>query len=115
MIIARAFAGKHYAVLGLARSGLATVEALISSGAFVTAWDQDSEARERTADAVTDLLPQLDNAYLYFADLDFADLTQFDSIVVTPGLPLNRHPIAARARAAGVEIIGDIEIGRAHV
>jgi UDP-N-acetylmuramoylalanine--D-glutamate ligase len=44
------------------------------------------------------------------ANLNTADLTQFDSIVVTPGLPLNRHPIAARARAAGVEIIGDIEL-----
>ena len=39
-----------------------------------------------------------------------ADLTQFDSIVVTPGLPLNRHPIAKRAADAGVEIIGDIEL-----
>ena len=27
-----------------------------------------------------------------------------------PGLPLNRHPIAQRAREAGVEIIGDIEL-----
>ena len=27
-----------------------------------------------------------------------------------PGLPLNRHPIAQRARDAGVEIIGDIEL-----
>src|SRR5206468_706154 len=44
------------------------------------------------------------------ADLDTADLTQFDSLVVTPGLPLNRHPIAQRARDAGVEIIGDIEL-----
>ena len=31
MITARAFAGKHYAVYGLARSGLATVEALLAS------------------------------------------------------------------------------------
>jgi UDP-N-acetylmuramoylalanine--D-glutamate ligase len=44
------------------------------------------------------------------ADLDSADLSQFDALVVTPGLPLNRHPIAARAREAGVEIIGDIEL-----
>jgi UDP-N-acetylmuramoylalanine--D-glutamate ligase len=47
---------------------------------------------------------------LVIADLDTADLTQFDSLVVTPGLPLNRHPIAQRAREAGVEIIGDIEL-----
>jgi len=47
---------------------------------------------------------------LIIADLDEADLSQFDSLVVTPGLPLNRHPIAKRAREAGVEIIGDIEL-----
>ncbi len=47
---------------------------------------------------------------LTITDFTTADLTIFDSIVVTPGLPLNRHPIAARAREAGVEIIGDIEL-----
>ncbi len=47
MITARAFAGKHYAVLGLARSGLATVEALLASGARVTAWDDKEEARAK--------------------------------------------------------------------
>ncbi|HKP33900.1 MAG TPA: UDP-N-acetylmuramoyl-L-alanine--D-glutamate ligase, partial [Sphingomicrobium sp.] len=39
MITARAFAGRKYAVYGLARSGLATVAALLASGAEVTAWD----------------------------------------------------------------------------
>jgi UDP-N-acetylmuramoylalanine--D-glutamate ligase len=47
---------------------------------------------------------------LTIANLDSTDLSQFDSLVVTPGLPLNRHPIAQRAREAGVEIIGDIEL-----
>ncbi len=37
-------------------------------------------------------------------------LRGFDSLVVTPGLPLNRHPIAKRARNADLEIIGDIEL-----
>ncbi|WP_308517775.1 UDP-N-acetylmuramoyl-L-alanine--D-glutamate ligase [Sphingomonas flavescens] len=98
MITSRAFAGKHYAVYGLARSGIATVEALLASRAHVTAWDAKEEARAN-APAGTEL-----------ANLDEADLSQFDSLVVTPGLPLNRHPIAQRARDAGVEIIGDIEL-----
>jgi UDP-N-acetylmuramoylalanine--D-glutamate ligase len=98
VITARAFAGKHYAVYGLARSGLATVAALIASGAEVTAWDAKEEARAKAP------------AGARIANLDTADLTQFDSLVVTPGLPLNRHPIAQRARDAGVEIIGDIEL-----
>ena len=116
MITAKAFAGKHYAVYGLARSGLATVEALLASGARVTAWDGNldrvenlrlSRAKSRDAQGVS---TSLDTNELLFANLDTADLSQFDSLVVTPGLPLNRHPIVARARAAGVEIIGDIEL-----
>ena len=98
MIKARAFAGEHYAVLGLARSGLATVAALVASGAKVTAWDDREEARASVPQGVA------------IDDFVGGDLTKFDSIVVTPGLPLNRHPIAAAAQAAGVEIIGDIEL-----
>ena len=45
MITSRAFAGRRYAVLGLARSGLATVEALVASGAGVTAWADRQDAR----------------------------------------------------------------------
>ena len=98
MITAKAFGGKHYAVYGLARSGLATVEALIASGARVTAWDAKAEARANAPMGTT------------LANVDEADLGEFDSLVVTPGLPLNRHPIAQRASEAGVEIIGDIEL-----
>ena len=46
MITSPAFAGRNYAVLGLARSGLATVEALAASGAEVMAWDNREEARD---------------------------------------------------------------------
>src|SRR5205085_3444922 len=45
VITARAFAGKRYAVYGLARSGLATAAALVASGADVTTWDAKEEAR----------------------------------------------------------------------
>ena len=131
MITAKAFAGKHYAVYGLARSGLATVEALLASGAKVTAWDAKEEARAKILpgtgrgtmrsmvegpNAASDPStafggpPPRSGEDLIVANLDEADLTQFDSLVVTPGLPLNRHPIAQRARDAGVEIIGDIEL-----
>lgn len=98
MITAAAFAGKHYALYGLARSGLATAEALLASSARVSAWDSKEEARAKAP------------AGAEIANLDEADLSIFDSLVVTPGLPLNRHPIAKRAREAGVEIIGDIEL-----
>jgi UDP-N-acetylmuramoylalanine--D-glutamate ligase len=113
VITARAFAGKHYAVYGLARSGLATVHSLLASGARVTAWDDNAgardaltmqikEDRQRTGAGIPSL--QLKNW------VPAKVLTDFDSIVVSPGVRLNRHPIARRARDAGVEIIGDIEL-----
>lgn len=99
MITSRAFAGRRYAVLGLARSGLATVEALIASGAGVTAWDDREEAR--------------DDAMALGADIGNPteiDLIGFAGVVVSPGVPLNRHPIAAHAREAHVPVIGDVEL-----
>ena len=96
MITSAAWAGKRYAVLGLARSGAATVDALLASGATVTAWDSDEVKR---AASKADI-----------ADLDTVDLSQFDALVASPGVPLNTHPLAAKARAARVAIIGDIEL-----
>src|SRR3546814_17751939 len=43
-------------------------------------------------------------------DLETIDLAGVDALVVSPGVPINRHPLAARVRAAGVPIIGDIEL-----
>jgi len=115
VITARAFAGKHYAIYGLARSGLATAEALLASGARVTAWDDrllpgEGRGPDGREAAVPNALDPGLRRGTEIANLNATDLSQFDSLVVTPGLPLNRHPIAQRARDAGVEIIGDIEL-----
>ena len=99
MISSRAFAGRRYAVLGLARSGLATVEALVASGAGVTAWDDREEARDDAMALGADIGNPLE-----------IDLIGFAGVVVSPGVPLNRHPIAAHAREAHVPVIGDIEL-----
>lgn len=98
MIVSDAFRGKRYAVLGLARSGLATVRALAESGAQVTAWDAKPEARAQVEGLAA------------LADLMETDLSVFDGLVLSPGVPLNNHPIVNRARDAHVPIIGDIEL-----
>jgi UDP-N-acetylmuramoylalanine--D-glutamate ligase len=98
MIVSSAFAGKTYAVLGLARSGLATVETLVASGARVVAWDSREEARSQV-EGKAELADPLE-----------IDLSGFDGVVVSPGVPLNKHPIAMHAKVAGVPVIGDIEL-----
>ena len=98
MIVSPAFRGKRYAVLGLARSGLATVRTLVASGAEVVAWDNKEAARAAVGEGVT------------LADPLEIDLAGFDGVVVSPGVPINRHPIADKALAAHVPLIGDIEL-----
>jgi UDP-N-acetylmuramoylalanine--D-glutamate ligase len=100
MIVARAWGGKRYAVLGLARSGLATVRALAAAGAHVVAWDHDEAARDAAA--------AIDGVIVH--DPMLLDLTGAAGLVVSPGVPLNAHPLVARAREANVPVIGDIEL-----
>lgn len=100
MITSPTFAGRRYAVLGLARSGLATVRALAASGAYVVGWDTSVDARERAA--------AIDGVIVH--DIAELSLDGAAGLVVSPGVPLNTHPLAARAREAGVPVIGDIEL-----
>ena len=91
------FAGKRFAVVGLGQNGRAAAVALRAMGADVTAWD-DSEAARASTD-------------LKLRDLRHGDLN-FDAVVLSPGIPHNLpkpHPIAARAIAAGVKIVSDVE------
>jgi UDP-N-acetylmuramoylalanine--D-glutamate ligase len=102
MIRATTFAGKTVAVFGLGASGNAAVASLLAGGARVAAWD-DSEI-ERAA-AAKNGVP--------LADLTTADWSQFSSLVLAPGVPLTHpepHWTVKKAKAAGVEVIGDVEI-----
>lgn len=94
--------GVTVAVFGLARSGLAAAEALHRGGAYVWAWD-DSEDRRQAAAARG--VPLVD---LYQQDLGAVQI-----LVLSPGVPLHHpkpHPVVLRARSAGCEIVGDIDL-----
>lgn len=105
MITTNAWRGQPYAVLGLARSGAATVTALLAGGADVVAWDADETKRRDIVDAVGVAAKRL------WVD-DFTNWEEFElaGLVFSPGVPLNSHPFAATARELGVPIIGDIEL-----
>ncbi len=48
--------------------------------------------------------------YAELTDLMQIDLSGFDGILVSPGVPINTHPLAAKAYDAHVRLIGDIEL-----
>jgi UDP-N-acetylmuramoylalanine--D-glutamate ligase len=96
------FAGKKVAVFGLGGSGLATASALMAGGAEVTAWDDNAD---RVAQAAGKGIP--------VADLRGFDWSGVAALVLAPGVPLTHpapHWSVGLARAAAVEVIGDIEL-----
>jgi len=102
MIPVRGFEGKTVAVFGLARTGLAAAHALVAGGASVALWDERPAAR---AAAEAEGLP--------LVDLSSADWSQFAALMLSPGVPLTHpepHWTVERAKAAGVEILGDLEL-----
>jgi UDP-N-acetylmuramoylalanine--D-glutamate ligase len=95
MITSPVFAGKTYGVFGLARSGIAAVAALRASGATTLNWDDSEAARSAFTGDLT--------------NLHDIDLTGLDALVVSPGVP-HSAPLFQKAVAAGVPVIGDIEL-----
>ena len=94
--------GQSIAVFGLGGSGISTVRALVEGGAEVAVWDDNLNARERAAHAVFKLV-----------DLARADWKGFRLFVLSPGVPLTHpapHWTVNLAKAAGVPIVGDIEL-----
>ena len=100
----RAFtvSGQRVLVVGAARSGLAAAELLVARGAAVTLTDRAAtipgEDRLRAIGVALDL-----------GGHDAALFTGADLIVTSPGVPPELPPLAA-ARAAGVPVIGELEL-----
>jgi UDP-N-acetylmuramoylalanine--D-glutamate ligase len=102
MIPVTTFAGKRVAVFGLGGSGLSSCRALAAGGAEVIACDDDAERMAAAA-----------GAGFATADLAQADWSRIAALVLAPGVPLTHpqpHWSVGLARAAGVEVIGDIEL-----
>ena len=96
------FAGRRVALFGLGGSGLVTARALRDGGADVVAWDDSEASREKAR-----------REGLKVCDLHGEDWSRFACLVLAPGVPLTHpapHWTVEAAKAAGLEIVGDIEL-----
>ncbi len=102
MFAAQSFHGKRVAMFGLARSGISCALALQEGGATVFAWDDSEPAQDKArADGVT------------VTNLHTIDFKTLNALVLSPGVPLTHpepHWTVMKAKAAGVDIIGDTEV-----
>ncbi|MBN8553403.1 MAG: UDP-N-acetylmuramoyl-L-alanine--D-glutamate ligase [Caulobacterales bacterium] len=102
MIPARGFEGREVAVFGLGRSGLTAARALKAGGAVPVLWDDSVSGRM-----------QAEAEGFSVEDLASADWNRFAALMLAPGVPLTHprpHWTVVKAREAGVEVLGDIEL-----
>ncbi|MHC2468765.1 UDP-N-acetylmuramoyl-L-alanine--D-glutamate ligase [Bradyrhizobium embrapense] len=102
MIPVTSFSGKTVAVFGLGGSGLASCHALKAGGAEVIAADDSADNVAKAA-----------QAGFTTADLRTVSWANFAALILTPGAPLTHpapHWSVLKAREAGVEVIGDVEL-----
>jgi len=95
--------GKRWVVMGLGKSGAVAARALAGAGGAVTAWD-DNETGRAAVDGV---------AGVTVADPVEAGFDDVEALILSPGIPHTHpepHPVAAAAKAAGVAVIGDVEL-----
>ena len=107
MIASHAFAGRTVAVFGLARTGLGAVRSLTAGGAQVIAWDDNSTARDVGGLAGAQIMPWREWPWESIA-----------ALILSPGVPLTHpkpHEVVTHARAAKVEVIGDVELFAGHI
>ncbi len=93
---------KKVLVYGLGRSGMSAVKALKKAGAEVVAGDDRPEALQEARKLKIETL-----------DDGRQDFKEFAFIVLSPGVPYTHpepHRVVKAAQAAGVEVIGDIEL-----
>ena len=104
MIPLTAYKDQTIGVFGLAKSGEATVAALLAGGAKVYAWD-DSEARVGMCREV--------NPKANYASFDRWPWQEIDTVVLSPGVPLTHpkpHLAVVMATMRRARIIGEIEL-----
>ena len=96
--------GKTILVLGLGDTGLSCARWLAARGADVSV--ADTRTTPPHAVRLAEWLPQVP---LITGPFDDAHLQAADMLVVSPGIPL-AEPAVARAIAAGIEVVGDVEL-----
>jgi len=102
LIAVTTFADKNVALFGLGGSGMVAAQALARGGAKVTAYDDNSDS-----------VSKAQNSGINTRDLRQCEFSEFDQLVLAPGVPLTHpkpHWSVELAKTARVPVIGDIEL-----
>lgn len=108
MIIPSHYKGKNVAVLGLGKSGKATVDALSHAGAVVYIWDDKKELCQELASTYP-----AGNVIFDEQLISPSCIASLDLVIPSPGVPFEHpepHPFLQAARSAHIPIKSDLDI-----
>ena len=97
--------GKHFAIMGLARSGIQTAIRLLDDNAHVYGWDDNEEQRQNAQDHNIPITDLTHDAFWEKHDLD--------ALVLAPGIPHKLptpNSVATLASQHNVPIISDVSL-----
>ena len=89
-------------VVGLGKSGLSSVKALVKAGIQVLAWDDNEDSRAAAKRAKAEI-----------SSPEVVEFSGLACVVLSPGIPLTHpqpHPVVTKAQAHDVPVIGDMEL-----
>lgn len=96
---------KKILIVGFGKSGIAAMEAMVKLQADV--YVQDSKTEDRVDPKLVECLKE--NGVTYYFGSRPEDMTVFDMLILSPGVPPELEFIR-QAKAAGAEIVGELEI-----
>jgi UDP-N-acetylmuramoylalanine--D-glutamate ligase len=99
------FAGKEILVIGIARSGIAAVKALVKRGALLTACDRKTSAE--LGDSLQELVKL--GIEIYTGTYPPVSREDYDMLIASPGVPLDIDPLKT-ARQLNLPIISELEL-----
>jgi UDP-N-acetylmuramoylalanine--D-glutamate ligase len=94
--------GKSYYVIGLGKTGKSVLQSLSAAGAMVSLWDDNM-----------DILNSIGESNFSIKDPQSVDVSEFDSIILSPGINENIEPysdLIECARKNNVPIICDVQL-----
>ncbi len=103
------FSDEKFAVLGLGISGLATIEYLITKGAREILVYERKDYNKLDSITKDKLTSWSDKVICVFGKDDCDECLEYDTFVVSPGMPLN-HPILEKAKKLGKTILPEVEL-----
>ena len=96
---------KKILIVGFGKSGIAAMEAMVKLQADV--YVQDSKTEDKVDSKLVSFLKE--NGVKYYFGSKPEDMTIFDMLILSPGVPPELEFIQ-QAKAAGAEIVGELEI-----